>query len=238
MQMHIPAIPPLGHFTITSEGQEPGYESWRTGTAIKRFTNAFVVDSAQNKVLLGLKKRGFGKGIYNGFGGKVDPGESVGDAALRELQEESHLTAPLEPCGLLLFVGAGHAHAHHITVFRAHTWQGEPTETDEMRPEWFAYPSLSVPSTPVPSDAFPPFPFEDMWKDDPLWIPHLLTSKYFIGRVDYGPVPIPKPGQTVESIPDGTGYLVDGEKHPAGMQKWVVGTMDKDEWEKTRVWEV
>ncbi|CAE6450606.1 hypothetical protein RSOLAG22IIIB_05047 [Rhizoctonia solani] len=229
--MHIPGIPPFDHFTITSEGHDPGYDAWRTATAIKRFTNAFVFDPSQNKVLLGLKKRGFGKGIYNGFGGKVDPGESVSDAALRELQEESHLTAPLEPCGLLLFVGAGHEHSHHITVFRAHT-------TDEMRPEWFAYPSLSVPSTAVDSDTFPAFPYKDMWKDDPLWVPHLLTSEYFVGRVDYGPIPIPKPGQHVEPISDGTGYLVDGQKFDAGMQKWLVGTIDKEEWEKTRLWEI
>ncbi|CAE7160621.1 unnamed protein product [Rhizoctonia solani] len=236
--MHIPGIPPLAHFTISSEGHEPGYDNWRTGTAIKRFTNAFVFDPVENKILLGLKKRGFGIGIYNGFGGKVDPGESVGDAALRELQEESHLTAPLEPCGLLLFVGAGHAHAHHITVFRASTYQGQPTETDEMRPEWFAYPSLSIPSVALASDTLPSFPYESMWKDDPLWIPHLLSSQYFIARVDYGPVPIPKPNQTVEPVLDGTGYLVDGEKHQAGMQKWVVGTIEKAEWERSRVWEI
>ncbi|KAJ1301295.1 hypothetical protein OPQ81_003699 [Rhizoctonia solani] len=235
MDMNIPGIPPLHDFTITSEGHEQGYQAWRTGTAIKRFTNAFVFDPNKRQ---GLKKRGFGKGIYNGFGGKVDPGETVGDAALRELQEESHLTAPLEPCGLLLFVGAGHEHTHHITIFRAKTWQGEPTETDEMRPEWFAFPSLSVPSTPVPSDTLPPFPYHSMWKDDPLWIPHLLKSEYFVGRVDYGPVPIPKLGQKVEPVLDGTGYLVDGVKVDAGMQKWVVGTMDKGEWESARVWEI
>ena len=34
------------------------------------------------RVLLGHKKRGFGAGFYNGFGGKVEPGESVDEAAL------------------------------------------------------------------------------------------------------------------------------------------------------------
>ncbi|CAE6502785.1 unnamed protein product [Rhizoctonia solani] len=194
--MDIPGIPPLHHFTITSEGHQQGYELWRTGTALKRFTNAFVFDPAENKVLLGLKKRGFGKGIYNGFGGKLDPGETVADAALRELQIRS----------------------------------------DEMRPEWFAYPSLSVPSA-VPSNTLPAFPYELMWKDDPLWMPHLLKSEYFVARVDYGPVPIPKPGQKVEPVLDGTAYLVDGERVEAGMQKWVCGVMDKQEWERARVWE-
>ncbi|KAF8752066.1 NUDIX domain [Rhizoctonia solani] len=243
--MHIPGIPPLPSLDITSEGSQQGYEAWRQVTALKRFTNAFVLDPTENKILLGLKKRGFGIGIYNGFGGKVDVGETVADAALRELQEESHLSASLEPCGLLFFVGAGHAHAHHITVFRAHTWQGQPTEyvtdtTDEMRPEWFAYPSLEIPSTSISSgnNTYPPFPYSAMWKDDPLWIPHLLTDKYFVARVDYGPVPVPSPGQTVEPVSDGTGYIVDGTTVDAGMQKWIVGTMSKEEWEASRVWEV
>ncbi|CEL53258.1 7,8-dihydro-8-oxoguanine triphosphatase OS=Homo sapiens GN=NUDT1 PE=1 SV=3 [Rhizoctonia solani AG-1 IB] len=236
--MHIPGIPPLPSLAITSEGSEQGYHAWRQVTAVKRFTNAFVFDPEENKILLGLKKRGFGVGIYNGFGGKLDAGETIADAALRELREESNLSASLEPCGLLFFVGAGHAHAHHITVFRAHTWQGQPTETDEMRPEWFAYPSLEIPSTSVPSDTLAPFPYSAMWKDDPLWVPHLLTGKYFVARVDYGPVPVPEEGQSVDPVSDGTGYIVDGTTVEAGMQKWVVGTMDKDEWEKSRVWEV
>lgn len=35
------------------------------------------------KVLLGMKKRGFGAGKWNGFGGKVQPGETIEDAARR-----------------------------------------------------------------------------------------------------------------------------------------------------------
>ena len=44
-----------------------------------------------NKVLLGLKKRGFGRGKYNGFGGKPKEGESVEETALREAREETGL---------------------------------------------------------------------------------------------------------------------------------------------------
>lgn len=36
----------------------------------------------EGRVLLGMKKRGFGMGKYNGFGGKVEPGESIEAAAL------------------------------------------------------------------------------------------------------------------------------------------------------------
>jgi len=35
-----------------------------------------------------MKKRGFGVGKWNGFGGKVENGETVFDGAMRELQEE------------------------------------------------------------------------------------------------------------------------------------------------------
>ena len=35
------------------------------------------------QVLLGMKKRGFGKGKWNGFGGKVQDGEEILDAAKR-----------------------------------------------------------------------------------------------------------------------------------------------------------
>lgn len=35
------------------------------------------------RVLLGMKKRGFGAGLWNGFGGKVQLGETVEQAARR-----------------------------------------------------------------------------------------------------------------------------------------------------------
>ncbi len=47
----------------------------------KLFTLLFVLRPGQ--VLLGMKKRGFGKGRWNGFGGKVHKGESIEEAAIR-----------------------------------------------------------------------------------------------------------------------------------------------------------
>lgn len=46
-----------------------------------------------DRVLLGVKKRGFGVGKYNGFGGKVEAGESIAEAAKRELHEEAGIEA-------------------------------------------------------------------------------------------------------------------------------------------------
>ena len=56
------------------------------------------------KILLGMKKNGFGQGRWNGFGGKVEEGESVEDAARRELFEEAGFRAgDLKKRGLLNF---------------------------------------------------------------------------------------------------------------------------------------
>lgn len=63
------------------------------------------------QVLLGEKKRGFGMGKWNGFGGKVDPGDaSIVAAAAREIQEEANVTVrerDLDPRGVLLFTFEG-----------------------------------------------------------------------------------------------------------------------------------
>ena len=47
----------------------------------KILTLAFV--RRQEEILLGYKKRGFGAGNWNGFGGKVETGETIEDAAKR-----------------------------------------------------------------------------------------------------------------------------------------------------------
>lgn len=47
------------------------------------YTCVFVVDDRNNRILLGFKKRGLLKNKWNGFGGKVEPGETVFEAALR-----------------------------------------------------------------------------------------------------------------------------------------------------------
>lgn len=50
---------------------------------LKQYTLFFALQ--QGKILLGNKKRGFAKGKWNGFGGKVESTESVLEACLREV---------------------------------------------------------------------------------------------------------------------------------------------------------
>ena len=47
----------------------------------KQYTLVLVIEG--NKILLGLKKRGFGVGWWNGFGGKINNEETIEEAAKR-----------------------------------------------------------------------------------------------------------------------------------------------------------
>ncbi|KAL5507489.1 hypothetical protein ACEPAH_6945 [Sanghuangporus vaninii] len=180
------------------------WKSWRELRRLKLFTNVFVCDRKNGRILLGMKKRGFGKNMYNGFGGKVEPNESPMEAAVRELKEEAGISANLEECGVLLFVNASTEYCHYVHMYRAYEYEGEPVETEEMHPHWFAIPkeyrdakpafkesssSSSASSLTFPfseSESLPPIPLEQMWPDDELWMPLLLRGQYFVGRVDFG----------------------------------------------------
>lgn len=119
-------------------------------------------------ILLGMKKRGFGVGKWNGFGGKIGPGETVEDAAVRELEEECGLKAEvIEKVGLLEFVFGKSGGAQKVHIFRCEDFTGRPVETEEMRPRWFPVADL---------------PYAGMWPDDRFWMPLLIGGKKFKGK--------------------------------------------------------
>lgn len=143
----------------------PDWPSWKPGVLA---TLMFIVDEKAGRVLLIRKKRGLGAGKINGPGGKMDPGETSLECAVRETQEELGVTA-LEPVkhGELWFQFVDGL-ALHVDVFRATRWQGEPVETPEAIPLWTSLAEL---------------PFEEMWADDRHWLAEVLVEKrHFIGR--------------------------------------------------------
>uniref|UniRef100_A0A8C4TKV4 Oxidized purine nucleoside triphosphate hydrolase n=1 Tax=Erpetoichthys calabaricus TaxID=27687 RepID=A0A8C4TKV4_ERPCA len=103
-------------------------------TKVNMFTNkllTLVLVVQPGRVLLGMKKRGFGAGRWNGFGGKVQPGETIEQAAKRELFEESSLTCDtLEKIGQIKFEFVGETEIMDVHIFRADTYQGEPAESE------------------------------------------------------------------------------------------------------------
>ena len=68
----------------------------------KRKVLTLVLLREDNQVLLGMKKRGFGVGKWNGFGGKLEPGETVVEAAAREVKEECGFTVNTSDLGRAL----------------------------------------------------------------------------------------------------------------------------------------
>jgi len=71
---------------------------------MRNATLCFLINNETDEILLGMKKRGFGKDKWNGFGGKIGEGETIEDAAKRELLEESGVHATeLKKVGELTF---------------------------------------------------------------------------------------------------------------------------------------
>ena len=62
----------------------------------RHLARPLLLTDAAPPATLTQKKRGFGIGKYNGFGGKVEAGETTREAASRELLEESNLFAAPE----------------------------------------------------------------------------------------------------------------------------------------------
>lgn len=122
----------------------------------------------EGKVLLGMKKRGFGQGRWNGFGGKVEANETIEGATKRELQEEVGVKdGVLTKVGTLEFSFEDREDTLEVHVFKLTAFEDNPVETEEMKPQWFLYDEI---------------PFKDMWADDELWLPFLLDDKLFKGE--------------------------------------------------------
>ena len=138
---------------------------WTTWRAKDTATLVCVVHDGS--VLLIRKKRGLGAGKINGPGGRLEPGESPLEGAIREVQEELCITPRgVEKGGENRFQFTD-GYSIHVHVFWADGFEGEPTETEEADPRW------------VKTEAIP---YEEMWEDDILWIPHLLKGVFFDGR--------------------------------------------------------
>ncbi|NLB69863.1 MAG: 8-oxo-dGTP diphosphatase [Lentisphaerae bacterium] len=139
------------------------WESWKPE---EEATLLFTFDDA-GRVLLIHKKGGLGKGKINGPGGRLEPGETPMEAAIRETNEEVGINIEkAEFCGKLMFhFTDGYELLGH--VFKSHEWSGVPVETDEALPEWFDITKI---------------PYERMWEDDRYWFPLMLEGVVFTGK--------------------------------------------------------
>ena len=125
-----------------------------------------VLGNPITKILLGYKKVGFGKDYLGGFGGKIEAGESIFEATVRELAEETGLQASmddLEAMGVLTFVFPARpswGQIVHVSILRV--WRGRLVESTEMVPAWFKIGDI---------------PYEQMWDDGSYWLPYVLQGQ-------------------------------------------------------------
>jgi ADP-ribose pyrophosphatase YjhB (NUDIX family) len=134
----------------------------------KVLTLAYLLKN--DTICLAMKKRGFGEGNWNGYGGKLEEGETLDEGAIREIKEESAVVvgkSDLEKVAIVEFIFKDGKHLEVHTYF-VRKWEGEPVETEEMKPNWFLYKDI---------------PYEKMWADDAYWLPRAFNGEKLLGKV-------------------------------------------------------
>lgn len=162
-----------------------------TETKTKEYTLIVVTETSRQRILLGWKLRGFGKHMYNSFGGKVESTDaSIAAAAQRELHEETGIDLAVEDLkeshvGTLVFTFDHDDDNNNnkndqsdttmmVHLFRVHiscTKNGshhryvDPQSIrpcEEIQPQWF--------------DNWYDIPLHNMFADDSIWLTTLLSS--------------------------------------------------------------
>lgn len=159
-----------------------------------------------SKILLAMKKRGFGSGKYNGVGGKIESGETPEEAMIREAQEEINVTPiEYEKAGLIEFDEYYKGNRQNLVfhLYIAHEWEGTPTETEEMCPRWFDIKDI---------------PYDEMFSDDKYWLPLILEGKkvkaYFEFDEDWNLL-----SKRIDDLDKNITIVIDGQAGSSGKGK-------------------
>lgn len=121
------------------------------------------------EVLIGRKLTGLGAGRAVAPGGKIQPGEALEDAVVREVSEETGIVvnrAALEARGRIDYTFPTKPEwSQRSFVFVCRSFDGAGDPSVELDPEWWPVGSI---------------PLDRMWDDARAWLPAVLAG----GRVD------------------------------------------------------
>lgn len=132
---------------------------------LKKSATLCYIINEDNQILLIMKKRGFGQGMYNGPGGKVEAGETPLESAIREVKEETGLEVKnLIDMGFIEFYFPEEKSDWNqkVHIYLTREYEGDLIETEEALPQWFDLEKI---------------PYDQMWDDDQYWYPEVLAGK-------------------------------------------------------------
>lgn len=139
---------------------------------MKLATLCYVRRAGQTLMIHRIKKQNdMHQGKWNGLGGKLEPGESPEECAIREIYEESGLQVsnPLLK-GLLTFPGFANDEDWYAYVFVASDFEGELIESPEGDLAW------------IPDSKLLEL---NLWEGDLIFLPWLDQPGIFSGKFTY-----------------------------------------------------
>jgi len=135
-----------------------------------------------NMVLLAIKNEKIGKGLWNGYGGGIEPEDlTPEDTAVRETSEETDYGVTIKKEHLTQVADInfhntkedGSTFVLNAKVYVVNKHSGTPKPSKEMsNPTWFNKSNL---------------PLDKMMPADKIWVPIVLSGKKIKFKVSFGP---------------------------------------------------
>ena len=138
---------------------------------LRQATLGFLVKD--NKVLLAMKKRGFGMGKWNGVGGKPEGEETIEETSKREIMEEISVVVKSQElmAKIKFYFKNNEDWNQEVVVYKINDWENEPQESEEMAPKWYDIDKI---------------PYDKTWVDDKFWLPKVLNGEKLEAKFVFG----------------------------------------------------